>query len=101
VTFNVVPESVASFGDKVHDLKVDADAAKVYAARTRPPASGIGAMVRLLNSCQEERPAVEGFFGHLSSISDASAKELHAAAKKYASLDAAAAASLDAKYPKG
>jgi len=101
MTFNVVPTSVASFGDKVHDLKTDADAARTYAAKTKPPAAGVGAMVRLLNSCQEVRPAVEDFFGHLSSLSDASAKELHAAAKKYASLDAAAAAALDATYPKG
>lgn len=101
MSFKVVPKSVTTFGNALDALKTDSDTAKVYAAKTKPPASGVGAMVRLLNSCQEVRPAVEGFFGHLASISQSSGDELHAAAKKYESLDADARARLDAKYPKG
>ncbi|EAQ00858.1 hypothetical protein JNB_11804 [Janibacter sp. HTCC2649] len=101
MSFKVVPASVSKFGTELEGLKTDADEAKTYAAKTKPAVSGVGAIVRFLNSCQDVRPAVEEFFGHLSSISHSSGAELHAAAKKYKTLDAEAAARLDAKYPKG
>ncbi|KGN31743.1 hypothetical protein N802_03435 [Knoellia sinensis KCTC 19936] len=101
MTFKVKPASVTKFGDALHDLRLDADQAKTYAAKTKPPASGFSAMVRFLNSCQEVKPAVEDFFGHLSKVSQASAKELRAAGKTYTALDQDARARLDAKYPKG
>lgn len=97
MAFDVRPASLKDFAGDLDVLSAAANEAQSYAAHTRPDASGGSAMVRLLNSTAEVRPTVEAFFEHLRRISDASADELVAAARRYEMTDAAAAAESDAQ----
>lgn len=101
MTFHVDPPAVARFGDRLDELAKAAETAKEYAEHTRPEVEGdsLAAIVRFLNSCQEVRPAVEDFFSHLRTLTDESGRELHRTAQRYAALDSAARARLDAAYP--
>lgn len=69
-----------------------------YAAHTEPEASGGSAFVRLLNSTTQVRPSVEEFFRHLGRLSDMSADELIATARRYEVTDAEQAAEADRRY---
>ncbi len=98
MTLRVSLSDLSDFAGDCDTLSAAAKEATVYAAHTKPEASGGSAFVRFLNSTAEVRPTVEAFFEHLTKLTAMSADEIVATRKYYRDTDHTSAVRADAKY---